>query len=316
MLARFIFMNVAAEQTIDMIDMSEWRKNADQATAIQLVDSFQRTGFAYITGHGVPAATVADVLEASRQFFAQDAARLDAVHYRHAGHYHGYVPKGVIPGTGSFHEIYDTGMDIPTDYEGPGAFMRAIPNLWPENLPEFRPAIERYQLAMRELCDEVLCAISVGLELPADFFKVRCAEPHAQMRLLHYVPRPDAPDDALSVGRHSDYEAVTILAQDDVGGLQIRDPEGEWINVPPIEGAFVINAGDMLTRWSNGRIPATPHRVLTPKEQERFSVAFFYGTSYDVLIEPIGEPVNEKARQYEPITTGAYMEKRFTEDGI
>ncbi|TCO61931.1 isopenicillin N synthase-like dioxygenase [Actinocrispum wychmicini] len=309
-------MNVAAGETIDVIDLAAWRTNADEATALRLVESFQRTGFAYVTGHGVPGDTVAGVFDASRQLFHQDAEALDALHYRHASNYHGYVPAGVIPGTGSFHEIYDTGMEIATTYEGPGAFMRRVPNLWPTDLPGFKPAVQRYQVAMRALCDEILGAISTGLGLPTDFFTIRCAEPHAQMRLLHYLPRHDAPDDALSVGRHSDYEAVTILAQDNVGGLQVCGPDEQWINVPPIEGAFVINAGDMLTFWTNGRMPATPHRVLTPRTEERYSVAFFYGTSYDVLIEPIGEPMTDEAQEYAPITTGAYMEKRFTEDGI
>jgi isopenicillin N synthase-like dioxygenase len=309
-------MNVAAGETIAVIDLAAWRENADETTATRLVDSFQRTGFAYVTGHGVPGDTVAGVFEASRQLFHQDAEDLDALHYRHARNYHGYVPPGVTEGTFSYHEFYDTGMELESSYEGPGAFMRRIPNLWPEKLPDFKPAIQRYQAAMRVLCDEILSAIAVGLGLSADFFKIRSADPHAQMRLLHYLPRHDAEDDSLSVGRHRDYEAVTILAQDNVGGLQVRGPDKQWIDVPPIEGAFVINAGDLLSRWTAGRVPATPHRVLTPKTEERFSVAFFYGTSYDVLIEPIGEPVTEYAKKYVPMTTGAYMEKRFTEDGI
>ncbi|TCO61930.1 isopenicillin N synthase family dioxygenase [Actinocrispum wychmicini] len=309
------FMNSVGD-LIDTIDLTGWRSNADEKIARQLVDSFQRIGFAYVTGHGVPDETVERAFDASRQFFHQDPAQLDTVHYRHANKYHGFVPRGATPGIGSFHEMYDLGLDIPTTYRGPGAVMRTTPNLWPENLPMFRPAVERYQGAMRDLADSILAALAVGLGLPADFFRIRCAEPHAQMRLLHYLPFAADSADRFSVGRHCDYETVTILAQDDVGGLQVSGPDGQWINVPPLDGTFVLNAGDMLTRWTNGLLPATPHRVLSPTDTERFSVAFFYATSYDVVVEPALPPADPDGPQYEPITTGAYMWQRFTEEGI
>lgn len=308
-------MNAVAEK-IAVIDLADWRASASEETALQLVDSFRRTGFAYVTGHGVPSDTVAGLFDAAHQFFAQDAGQLEAVHYRHANNYHGFVPMGVTPGTGSLHELYDAGMDVSSTYRGPGEMLRSTPNLWPKGLPGFRPAVERYQAAMRDLADSVLAAMAVGLSLPGDFFKVRCVEPHAQMRLLHYLPASDTPEDVFSVGRHCDYEVVTVLAQDNVGGLQVRGPDLDWINVPPMDGAFVLNAGDMLTRWTNGLLPATPHRVVSPRSCERFAVAFFYATSYDVMVEPVLPPARPDGPTYEPIATGAYIEKRFTEEGI
>lgn len=306
-------------ERIAIVDLTDWRTRQQPGrdeVAKRLVEAFREIGFVYVTGHGVPASTVADVFDASRRFFAQSPEQLDKVHFRHGGHYHGYVPRGVITGTGSFHEIYDCGMVLPGEYHGPGHQLRDMPNLWPERLPGFREAVENYQAAVRPLADELLAAIAVGLGLPVDFFLKRSALPHAQLRLLHYLPVPDAADDALSVGRHSDYEAVTILAQDDVGGLQVRDPEGRWMDIPPLEGAFLINAGDMLVRWTNGHIPATPHRVRTPRERERYSVAFFYGTGYDVTMEPALPPADPRATPFEPVTGGAYMWQRFTEHGI
>lgn len=305
-------MNVMEQ--IATIDLGPWRATADEKTAVALVESLKYTGFAYVTGHGVPADTVSDVLDAARRFFSQAPEQLDAVHYRHAMKYHGYVPRGITPV--AYHELYDTGMDIPGSYEGPGAVLRSVPNLWPKDLPGFRPAIERYQVAMRELADTALGAIAVGLSLPGDFFKVRCAEPHAQMRLLHYLQIPDRGEDVFSVGRHSDYETITILAQDNAGGLQVRAPSGNWISVPPVEGAFVINAGDMMPRWTNGVLQAAQHRVASPTASDRYAVAFFYATSYDVVIEPVLPPASADSKVYEPITTGAFMYKRFTEEGI
>jgi isopenicillin N synthase-like dioxygenase len=304
----------AVGEAIAVVDLTDWRENGDEKIARQLTESLQRTGFAYVTGHGVPPETIAAAFGAARQFFHQDPEELDAVHYRHANKYHGFVPRGLTPA--ALHELYDCGMDIPSSYRGPGEKLRSTPNLWPPKLPGFQVAIERYQAAARELADHALAALAAGLSLPGDFFKVRCAEPHAQMRLLHYLQAPDTPEDVFSVGRHCDYEVVTILAQDDVGGLQVRGSDDQWIQVRPIEGALMLNAGDAFTRWTNGLIPATPHRVVSPRTGERFAIAFFYATSYDVTMEPVLPPAIPDGPTYEPITTGAYMWKRFTEEGI
>jgi isopenicillin N synthase-like dioxygenase len=305
-------MNVV--DTVATIDLEPWRTSADEKTAIALVESLKGTGFAYITGHEVPAQTVSDAFDAAHSFFNQDPQQLDALHYRHAMNYHGYVPPGITPA--AYHELYDVGMDIPSGYRGPGDVLRSTPNLWPPGLPGFRPAIERYQAAMRGLADTVLGAVAVGLSLPADFFAVRCAEPHAQLRLLHYLQVPDTGEDVYSVGRHSDYETVTILAQDNAGGLKVWGPQEEWIDVPPLEGAFIVNAGDMMPRWTNGLLPAAQHRVSSPVAGDRYAIAFFYGTSYDVVIEPALPPAGKDTEVYEPITTGAYFYKRFSEEGI
>lgn len=303
-----------AADTIDLVDLGPWRTGADEKTALRLVEAMRHTGFVYITGHGVPATTVADVFDAAQQLFSQSPEQLDAVHYRHAMNYHGWVPRRNTPA--AYHELFDLGVDIPSSYEGPGAELRTAPNLWPQGLPTFRPSIERYQGEMRDLADSVLGAIAVGLSLPADFFKVRCSEPHAQMRLLHYLQVPDTGEEVFSVGRHSDYEAVTILAHDDVGGLQVWGQDENWIDVPPIDGAFVVNAGDMLARWTNDVIPAGQHRVVSPTASERYAVAFFYATSYDVDIVPAVQPARPDGRVYEPVTTGAFMYMRFKEEGM
>lgn len=309
----------SAELEISLVDLTDWRSNGDEKVARELVDSFRRTGFAYVTGHGIPAETVRTAFDAGWKFFAQDPAELDAVHYRHANNYHGFVPRGVTEGTGAMHEIFDCGMEGPNTYVGPGDLLRSTPNQWPPRLPEFRPAIQNYQRAARTLADEVLAAICAGLGLERDFFLTKCAEPHAQTRMLHYLQAPDTDEDTISVGRHCDYEVVTILAHENIGGLQVADPDDEdrWFDVPPIEGAFVLNLGDMMTRWTNGLLPATPHRVISPRNSERLAIAFFYATSYDVVVEPVLPPARpEDGITYEPISTGQFVYNCFTEFGI
>ncbi|MEV4211196.1 2OG-Fe(II) oxygenase family protein [Micromonospora sp. NPDC049662] len=308
---------INTKRVLSTVDISAWRLGADKDVAFQLVRAFQRDGFAYITGHGVSPAVVADVFSAAHSLFRLSPEQLDAVHLRHRNHYHGYSPARTLPDIGvSVHDdIFGCSMDVPTSYRGPGEILRHTPNIWPADLPKFRPALERYQVAMRTLADDVLSAVALGLSLPAGFFRERCTEPHAHLRLLRYQQRPSLPANTVSVGQHSDYEAVTILAQDDVGGLQVRGSDG-WFDVPPVDNAFVLNAGDMLTRWTNGAIPATPHRVLTPRTSERYSCAFFYGTNYDVLIEPALPPSDPDGEMYEPIITGAFLWERFTEAGV
>lgn len=306
-----------ANASIPIIDFSGWLSGSTedrQKTARQLIASFQGIGFAYITGHGVPQSAVAEIFGASRQFFAQSPQQLEPLHYRNARNYHGYVPKGTLLSTGAFHEIFDCGMETPGEYHGKGEEIRNTPNLWPSALPGFRGTVERYQIVMKALADALLAAIATGIGLPTEFFADRCALPHAQLRLLHYLPRPGRAR-SVSVGRHCDYEAVTILAQDDVGGLQVRDSAGRWTDIRPVEGAFLINVGEMLARWTNGVVPATPHRVLTPSSRERYSVAFFYGTGYDVLIEPVLAPADGAAR-YEPMTGGEHLHLCLTEHGL
>jgi isopenicillin N synthase-like dioxygenase len=302
---------------ISLVDLTDWRANNDEKIAHELVDSFQRTGFAYVTGHGVPAETVRSAFSAGWEFFGQDEKEREVIHYRNANNYHGFVPRGVTEGTGAMHEIFDCGMEGPNTYRGPGDVLRSTPNQWPPRLPGFRPAIQAYQRAAKGLADEVLSAISVGLGLDKDFFASRCAEPHAQTRLLHYFQAPDTEEDTFTVGTHCDYEVVTVLAHEKVGGLQVQDPDEQWIDVPPVEGASVLNAGDMMTRWTNGLLPATPHRVVSPRHRERLAIAFFYATSYDVVVEPVLPPAHpENGVTYEPISTGQFVYNCFTEYGI
>lgn len=295
---------------VKTIDISEGRDRT--VVAADMVASFRDVGFAYLTGHGVSAETVSTTFEASRLLFASSPEELDDIHFRHAGRYRGYVPPDGRRGKGRGYELFDCAMTPGGEYRGPGAAYRDAPNLWPAALPDFRPALENYQQHMRVVAERVLSLIAEGLGLSPSFFAERSRLSHGQLRLLHYLCRPDARPGAVSAGQHVDYEAVTLLAQDDVGGLQIRAPGGGWCDVPPVPGAILVNSGEQLGRWTNGVIPATLHRVLAPRTGERFSIAFFYTTGYDVPIEP----ALPAADPYDVITGGEYIEKYFADEGI
>ena len=198
---------------------------------------------------------------------------------------------------------------------GPAARLRSSRNQWP-HVPGFRAAVEAYLAQARQAADALLSMVALGLGWPGEFFTERTRKPVAQLRLLHYPRRAGsvaAP--GVSIGSHTDYEALTLLAQDEAGGLEVRPPGGSWLPVPPALDALVVSAGEMLTIWTNGALPAADHRVLIRRPAERYSVAFFYGTDYDVVIEPRASAIGDGWPKYAPAATGDYLQHRFEEVG-
>jgi isopenicillin N synthase-like dioxygenase len=133
--------------------------------------------------------------------------------------------------------------------------------------------------------------------------------PTTWLRLLHSPPvDPQAPDDLYGSAPHNDFGFITILAQDEVGGLQVRDAAGQWIDVPPRPGAFVMNVGDMLHRWSNGRLISTPHRVHNRSGRERYSVPFFFDPHVSTVVAPLDCCVDDDhPARFDPIVFEAFL---------
>jgi isopenicillin N synthase-like dioxygenase len=169
--------------------------------------------------------------------------------------------------------------------------------------------MEAYFTAMMELTRLLLLAFARGLELPDDFFASHFRKPLTQLRLLHYPPQP--PDsDVEGVEAHTDTGAFTILLQDDVGGLEVRTRAGRWIAARPIAGSLVINIGDMMQRWTEGRFVSTPHRVRNRAGRDRLSVPFFANPDYDAVIVPLAGSQREGA-SYAPLACGPYVEAAY-----
>ena len=128
--------------------------------------------------------------------------------------------------------------------------------------------------------------------------------------MIHYPPQSDEQRQPGS-GVHTDYGMLTVLCQDDVGGLQVRTRDGSWIDVEPIEGTYVVNIGDLLARWSNGHFESTPHRVVSSTTRDRYSLATFIDPNWDAMLEPATTP-NEAAR-FETVRRADYIAARFDE---
>jgi isopenicillin N synthase-like dioxygenase len=143
-----------------------------------------------------------------------------------------------------------------------------------------------------------------------DYFRPFFAKPLVQLRLLHYPPQPPERG-AQGVEAHTDPSAFTILLQDGTGGLEVRNRSGRWIEAPPIPGSFIVNIGDMIQRWTDGRFVSTPHRVANRTGRGRLSVPFFVNPDYAAVIAPVLGDRRSEAVRYEPLACGPYLEAAF-----
>ncbi len=275
-------------------------------------------GFFYVTGHGIPNAMVEAMFGEARRFFDRSLVEKSKFHIRNSAVHRGYFPifeENTDPTfTADLKEGFDLGRDLGP--EDPGV-RRGLPlhgpNQWPENAPEFRAAAAAYFAALSDLAARLMRGFAIALELEPTFFVDKIDQPLAQLRLLHYPPQTGYINTrTIGCGTHTDYGCLTILAQDANSGLQVYNPAGDWIAAPPMPGAFVINLGDQMERWTNGRFLATPHRVINVSGRQRYSMPFFFDPNWDAEIACLANCVAPgEAPRYEPVQAGPYLQSRF-----
>ena len=276
----------------------------------------ESVGFMYLSGHGVPRSRIDAVFQASQRFFAQGEAEKLSVKVNSA--HRGYIPmsNSTLKGASkpSLNESYLAGVDLgPEDDDVRAGTPLHGPNQWPAALPGFRETVESYQESMAGLGHHILRAFAVALRLEESFFLPSFSKPMPFVRLLHYPPQPpDRSGDEFGIAPHTDYGFVTILAQDDVGGLQVRRRDGGWIDVPALPDTFVVNIGDMLMQWTNDRWVSNPHRVINLSGRERFSVPFFFDPTYHAQVECLSTCRSpENPARYGRVTWGEYLKQKF-----
>ncbi|MEQ8839587.1 MAG: 2OG-Fe(II) oxygenase family protein [Acidimicrobiales bacterium] len=184
------------------------------------------------------------------------------------------------------------------------------PSLWPSALPGLRPAWTAYYRALADVAASLMSLMAQALDLPPDHFDAMIDRPISSMRGIHY-PAAEATDGALRAGAHADYGTLTILRTDDVPGLQIRAVDGTWLDVAPDPDMFVVNLGDSISQWTNGRWPSTVHRVV-PSTMPRQSMAFFHMANWDATIEALPGCVEAgEAPRHPPVQAGPWLMKKF-----
>lgn len=305
-----------APQAVPVIDVGRLYDGSELeriAVARSLGLACRETGFFYVAGHAIDGALMQAAFAAARAFFALPAAEKERISIHRSPHNRGYVPFGgesLDPTKPvDLKEAFNIGLDLaPDDREvKAGAAFRGV-NLWPD-LPGFERTMLAYYRAAWDLGRLLHQAFAIDLGLAPGFFEDKLDRPMATLRVLHYPPMPAKREQGqLGAGEHTDYGNITLLATDDVGGLEVRTRSGDWVKAPPIAGTFVCNIGDCLMRWSNDTYVSTPHRVVNREGRERYSIAFFLDPNPEAVVMALP---NTGPSRYPPISGAEFLRSRL-----
>jgi isopenicillin N synthase-like dioxygenase len=305
---------------IPVIDLGGVRRH-DAASLRQAAAAIRAActtvGFFYIHNHGVPGHILERVTDAAREFFAHPAEvkQRVKVNTRHRG-FHAIGGATMYQASKpDYKEFFGIGLELPESDPSvvAGEALRG-PNNWPDFMPALRPALYGFYEAIGACGADLLRAVAVSLDVPEDFFASRYQKRMQRTQMVYYPPQPaNAGADQFGVAPHTDYGCITLLWQDDVSGLQVRELGGQWIDAPPIADTLVVNVGDLLARWSNDRFRSTPHRVVNHSGRERYSIATFYDPTYGAMVDPRELNLEGAAPRYAPVSAGDYILGRIND---
>lgn len=318
---------------IDIAPFLEGTEEGIREVAEQIGRVCSEIGFFQIVGHGVPPEQVQAVYDMAKAFFAlPDEVKAEAAQPA-PDQVRGWTTVGAEglsyslgeEAPGDLKEKMDMGPVAGVDYDDPyftndEAGPHFAPNVWPSRPAGMQEVWEEYFATMSELSRQLMAMFAVALELPIDYFEDKIDRHISMLRSLNYPDQPDEPlPGQLRAGAHSDYGSLTIVRQEDrPGGLQVLAKDGTWTDVPAVEGAFVVNIGDLMAEWTNDRWVSTMHRVVNPPREvagdsQRISLVFFHQPNYDAMVEclpTVLEPGEEP--KYAPVTSGQHLYDKFT----
>lgn len=312
--------NAPALDQIAVIDISPLADGSESGrahVAQQLRETLEWIGFFIITGHGVPQPLIDSAFAEARRFHAQPMSEKQKVLMN--AHNNGYMASGrynvrtsrvsEVEAKPDLNEAFFIKRERSPDDPMFKANRRfAGPNEWPADLPGFKQALLEYTDTVDAMARRLLPALAVSLDLPPETFDAAFAESQFSFRLSHYPAVSEREAGQYGIAPHTDANFLTFLAQSGVAGLQARVGEDQWLDVPYVPGSFVVNSGDMLHRWTNGRYQSTPHRALPPVGQERYAIPYFFGPHLDTMIECLPSCQGpENPPQFEPISYSDYV---------
>jgi isopenicillin N synthase-like dioxygenase len=312
-------VSAASLPTIDISGLASPDLADRQEVAAELRSACLDKGFFYIKNHGVSDALVDEVFREAAAFFALPAEQKAEVDKAKSKANRGYEPlQGQTLEAGAppdLKEGYYIGPEHSADDPRvlAGMFNHG-PNLWPAQRPSFRPVMEAYRDVMIELAGRMMRGLALSLDLPETYFAHYCTDVNSSVRLLHYPPQPpNAKPGQKGAGAHTDFGGITLLRQGNVGGLQVWDQgSDEWIHADPVPGTYIVNLGDMISRWTNDRYRSTVHRVVNTSGRERYSVPFFYTGNYAHKVECIPTCLAPgETPKYPPTTVEAHMREMY-----
>jgi isopenicillin N synthase-like dioxygenase len=273
-------------------------------------------GFFYVVNHGVDAALVARVFAEAARFFALPEAEKAEIAIEHSACHRGWFMVGgenLDPAkqkaAGDLKEGVKIGRDLGPDHPlvQAGTPLHGA-NQWP-SLPGWREVMQNYYDELEALGRILLGSFAEALGLHADHFDAWLNAPMTTLGPLHYPPqRGHITEAQIGAGAHTDYGCLTMLAQDDAGGLQVRNAAGRWIDAPPVPGSFVVNIGDMMERWTNGVFTSTLHRVVNISGRERYSLPYFFDPDFSTPVACLATCLKPgEAPKYPPTTAGQHL---------
>ena len=315
-----------AIERLPVIDLRHF--DFDDAGARQIAGEIDRAfteiGFCYIADTGMPPDLIERLFAASAAFHAQPQAAKEALAIN--AFHRGYMaPKTSLIVTSSVAKVtrpnnsesFMMMHEVSKDDPAWGKPLQG-PNQWPAGLPGFRQTVTAYNAALDGLARRLTRLVAGALGMPSTGLDCYFEKPTTFLRLLHYPPQArDAAEEEFGSAPHTDYGFITILLQDAVGGLEVRQRDGGWLAATPIPKTFVVNVGDILARWTNGRWQSTPHRVKNRSNVERYSAPFFYDpamttTMMTTTIKCLPACLKHgEAARYEPIIYGDYLMERL-----
>lgn len=306
------------------------------AVGVSIKDAFKSSGFVYLKNHGIPPSTVSKVFSSFAGFFARPQAQKDSLCFTTPQARRGYLAIGKekltqpseADGVGA---IRASAPDLKETMEIGRDDQPEFPNRWPDQIDaegkEFTTTMQSFFESCRTLHMRIMQALALGLNFPEHFFDEFVDAGDNNLRLLHYPPvskdvfRKNPAQ--VRAGEHTDYGSVTLLFQDERGGLQVRAPGGSFVDVRPIADTIVVNAGDLLARWSNDLIKSTRHRVVEPPSSftevkeypARYSIGYFCNPNVEAFIEALPGTYGEEIgvpKRYSGIKTEDYLVQRFS----
>ncbi|PPQ78729.1 hypothetical protein CVT25_010732 [Psilocybe cyanescens] len=314
-------------QNVPIIDLTDIRSN-DAEKRRKLVDNIRdacmQVGFFYVKNHGILDSVTEGALEMAKNFFNLPMEIKMEIENRKTPNFKGYSPllsgNNDPDGAGDLQEGFEFGWEAPPNTNesmdsGANGVMDGA-NVWPSEVrvPGFHTKVLQYYHAAVNLGKLMFPLFAMALNLPETFFDDKTQHSAALMKLLHYPPQIGPVDDRIiGIGAHTDWECFTILWQEPgIQALQVLNSEKKWINAPPIPGTLVINLGDQFARWTNDIFKSTVHRAINRSSVRRYSIPLFFGTDYNVKLEPMPSCVSpDRPPKYEVITAGEYVKARL-----
>jgi len=297
---------------IPVVDLSALRDGEDAtdvANALHMAS--QSLGFIYVKGHGIPQDSIDTARKYAFDFFRSSDANKSTVLV--SSSHRGWLK----PGTSKMDD--DAKADLKESFiwghddfhcDSPNEHPLRGSNQWPEFIPELRNAATTYFNQAHVVATLLMQGFALGLKLDKNFFLRSANRPLSRASFVYYPAQPaDSEQDQFGVAPHTDFGVLTVLCQDDTGGLQVQDISGEWIHAPPIDGTLVVNVADLLSRWTAGEYKSTPHRVVNASGRERLSLVLAFDPNPETMIDANDIPGLTAIE--EPITCGEYLTWRF-----